>query len=127
MTAISKKRTLALHAMSPMDFSYNVKNVRTGPRGGKWNHYRVNKRFMEELFLEFSDKEFTTQDAYNLYINDRAQVPTLTRTPPFPDGDMYWVKVNIRNNLYAANAQGILRLMRPGVFQIDVGGIDNHV
>ena len=89
--------------------------TKLGPRGGQWrSKFRINRSYLIDLASACGTEEFDTVTAYKVYIDEGHLSPRMQRTK---DPDLYWVKVNIRQYLYAAVAREILEVVRPGIFR----------
>lgn len=117
-----------------MDESWKV-NMKTGD----WKLDRKPaKKFIAELKSRFQDGVFLNEDVYDVYY-DISYTYTDERYP-FKSSfkgqigihppkwkatrEDVWLKMNARNYISMAVAQGVIRRIAPGVFEFPEGGVD---
>jgi hypothetical protein len=86
-----------------------------------WSHWRINERFLSNLWTLYGSRdagaparEFTNQDAYELYAEQHAQRVSPLRGPRVDD---VWLQMNVRNTLCKAAYEGRLIRIAPGRYK----------
>lgn len=96
----------------------------------KWGNWRLNKRFLTNLYEQFKDREFTNNDAHEVYMEHHAirqpyegkrgsstphsRVATYNNGLTDPDE---FRRMNVRNTLSKAAYEGILIRIAPGRYR----------
>lgn len=86
----------------------------------KWQHMRINKRFLQNCRDGFGLRAFTLYEAYCLYALRHMKKPREGVFERERSAEDTWLGMNVRNNLCAATYRGLLTRVRPGVYKFEV-------
>ncbi len=87
----------------------------------KWQRWRINRKFLQNLQRRHGYRDITLKEAYKLYAIEHSKKDFgMTRYGKWPFTTVvndYYLQMNVRNHLAAAAYRGILKRISRGLYR----------